>query len=287
MVAWYKRAPRDALNGMRGLTMEERGAYNIVLDLIYEEEGPIWPEAAKRESGQPRRWPAIQDALIRKGKLVITADGRLANGRSMYELAMLRASSEERKQAGRKGGQTRAAREAIARAEMGDLFEPKSGSNIDLSGSKVGLNSDLTPTYVGDNIDQAPKKTNENNAGTQAKPNLARAQDRDIDIREELPPVSPPPETAEPSRKKSKRAQPLPPDWTPAPLSGSAEQIAKRRGKRWVDAEIEKFTNYAHANGRTAKDWDAALRNWLINADEWREERSRPNERPSGWHFER
>lgn len=265
--------------------MEERGAYNLVLDLIYEEEGPIWPEAAKRESGQPRRWPAIQAALVEKGKLVITADGRIANGRSMYELAMLRTSSDERSRSGKKGGDTRAAREAIARAEMGDLFEPKSGPKSDLSRTKPGVKSDLTGSYVGDNIGIDAKKANENNGGGLAQLNLARAQDIDKDIREEEPLVVPLGDDGVKSAKKSKRAQPLPPDWSPAPLTGRTVEIATKRGGEWLNAEVEKFTNYAHANGRTCKDWDAALRNWLINADEWREERSNRNERTSGWRF--
>jgi len=32
---WYKRDPNAALEGMAVLTLEERGAYNTVLDLIY------------------------------------------------------------------------------------------------------------------------------------------------------------------------------------------------------------------------------------------------------------
>ena len=32
---WYKRDPRAALAGMMKLTLEECGAYNKILDLIY------------------------------------------------------------------------------------------------------------------------------------------------------------------------------------------------------------------------------------------------------------
>ena len=32
---WYKRDPDAALSGMFELTLEERGAYNTILDLIY------------------------------------------------------------------------------------------------------------------------------------------------------------------------------------------------------------------------------------------------------------
>lgn len=47
-----------------------------------------------------------------------------------------------------------------------------------------------------------------------------------------------------------------------------------------LPSELEKFTNHAQANGRTAKDWQAAFRNWLIKADEFGRGRP-PAGRPS------
>ena len=38
---WYKRDPNAALEGMAVLTLEERGAYNTVLDLIYTHDGSV------------------------------------------------------------------------------------------------------------------------------------------------------------------------------------------------------------------------------------------------------
>ena len=35
LMKWYKRDPAAALEGMLGLTIEERGAYNALIDLIY------------------------------------------------------------------------------------------------------------------------------------------------------------------------------------------------------------------------------------------------------------
>jgi len=40
-VRWYKRDPNAALTGMAGLTLEERGAYNTILDLIYANDGAV------------------------------------------------------------------------------------------------------------------------------------------------------------------------------------------------------------------------------------------------------
>lgn len=36
-----------------------------------------------------------------------------------------------------------------------------------------------------------------------------------------------------------------------------------------IDAELEKFVNHAKSKGRTAKDWQAAFRNWLIKSAEY------------------
>jgi uncharacterized protein YdaU (DUF1376 family) len=40
-IRWYKRDPSAALTGMPNLTLEECGAYNIILDLIYDRGGAI------------------------------------------------------------------------------------------------------------------------------------------------------------------------------------------------------------------------------------------------------
>ena len=58
-------------------------------------------------------------------------------------------------------------------------------------------------------------------------------------------------------------------------LSASFEPDATCRQKAAtlqvdVDTELEKFRNHAEANGRTAKNWQAAFRNWLIKAAELR-----------------
>lgn len=71
------------------------------------------------------------------------------------------------------------------------------------------------------------------------------------------PPVSPP------SRKK--RASQIPANFEP---DGTCRKKAESLGMS-LETELEKFTNHAQANGRTAKDWQAAFRNWLIKAAEF------------------
>jgi len=81
---WYKRDPDAALGGMMGLTLEERGAYNTVLDLIYSHADRL-PDDDRFLAGwcncDVRVWRRLKDRLIELGKL--TAEGGLIrNGRA-------------------------------------------------------------------------------------------------------------------------------------------------------------------------------------------------------------
>lgn len=59
--------------------------------------------------------------------------------------------------------------------------------------------------------------------------------------------------------KKRKRAVPLPADWKPNPTHA---RIALERGIN-LEAQAEKFRDYARAHGKAYRDWDAGFRNWL------------------------
>ena len=59
--------------------------------------------------------------------------------------------------------------------------------------------------------------------------------------------------------KTRKRAVPLPADWKPNPTHA---RIALERGID-LEAQAEKFRDYARAHGKTYRDWDAGFRNWL------------------------
>jgi hypothetical protein len=59
--------------------------------------------------------------------------------------------------------------------------------------------------------------------------------------------------------KTRKRAVPLPADWKPNPTHA---RIALERGID-LEAQAEKFRDYARAHGKAYRDWDAGFRNWL------------------------
>jgi len=94
---WYKRDPKAALEGMAALSLEERGAYNTVLDLIYCHDGSV-DDDLKFIAGwlrvDVRVWKRIRARLLDLGKLYLHGD-KLRNTRADREVeaALLRVLS--------------------------------------------------------------------------------------------------------------------------------------------------------------------------------------------------
>jgi uncharacterized protein YdaU (DUF1376 family) len=85
---WYKRDTAAALEGMACLTLEERGAYNTVLDLIYLHDGSV-DDDLRYIAGflrvDVRIWKRIRNRLVELGKLY-NGDGKLRNKRADVEV---------------------------------------------------------------------------------------------------------------------------------------------------------------------------------------------------------
>jgi hypothetical protein len=85
---WYKRDPNAALTGMASLTLEERGAYNTVLDLIYAHDGAV-DDKARFLAGwcgvDVRVWKRIREKLIAEKKLYVNGS-TLRNARADWEI---------------------------------------------------------------------------------------------------------------------------------------------------------------------------------------------------------
>lgn len=92
------------------------------------------------------------------------------------------------------------------------------------------------------------------NAHSNAKRNTEKEKEKDISkekiYKKETEPLP---------AKKRKRAVPLPADWKPNPTHA---RIALERGIN-LEAQAEKFRDYARAHGKAYRDWDAGFRNWL------------------------
>lgn len=87
-IRWYKRDPDAALAGMADLTLEECGAYNLVLDLIYSREGKLKDDAAdisRLLRCDVRVWKRIRRRLMDLGKLYVHG-GNLHNARADKEI---------------------------------------------------------------------------------------------------------------------------------------------------------------------------------------------------------
>lgn len=84
---WYKRFPGDFIAGTLSLSLEEKGAYSICLDLIYDRGGaiPDDPHWLSRVCGcSVRKWKVIRQTLITHGKL-FEKDGTLNNKRAVKQ----------------------------------------------------------------------------------------------------------------------------------------------------------------------------------------------------------
>lgn len=120
---WYKRCGADFIHGTMMLTLEEKGAYSLCLDLIYDRGGPI-ADDARWLSGvcgvSIRKWNSIRERLVSLGKIQVQ-DGYLSNARADFELVSTELSSRERAETGAKGGLKRAenARRASENNDLG------------------------------------------------------------------------------------------------------------------------------------------------------------------------
>lgn len=101
---YYKRFPRDFLDGTIGLSLEVKGAYAVVLDLIYMRGGRL-PDDGRYIAGQLgcslRKWNAIRSELLERGKLTVEL-GFISNFRADYLLEETRKLREKNAENGSK-----------------------------------------------------------------------------------------------------------------------------------------------------------------------------------------
>jgi len=104
---WYRRCGADFIADTMGMTLEEKGAYSLCLDLIYDHQGPI-PDDARWLSGicnvSVRKWSALRDRLIELGKLQ-AYDGVLSNFRAEKEIEIDAERARNFAESGAKGGE--------------------------------------------------------------------------------------------------------------------------------------------------------------------------------------
>lgn len=86
----------------------------------------------------------------------------------------------------------------------------------------------------------------------------------------DAPTPTPTPTPLSPSgdRLGGKRGSRLPDDFSPS-LSDAMRDMVEKWPRGMLEREIAKFRDHHTAKGSVMKDWQAALRTWLRNADEW------------------
>lgn len=133
---WYKRYPADFIAGTTQLTLEEKGAYSIVLDLIYQTGGPIEDDSrwiARVAGCSTKRWNIIRSRLIDLGKLH-ALDGKLSNQRAEKQMKTEDKEHEAFTENGREGG--------FKASENGRKIPDKSPEN---SGKIPGKSAETRP----------------------------------------------------------------------------------------------------------------------------------------------
>ena len=107
---WYKRYPADFIQGTMGLSLEEKGAYSIVLDLIYAKGAPIVDDEryiAGVCNISLRKWAAIRERLVEAKKITISA-GFISNFRAEKEIENVSKLGRKLAESGAKGGRKQA-----------------------------------------------------------------------------------------------------------------------------------------------------------------------------------
>ena len=76
MAKHYMRHPDNFFSGTRTLSLEERGAYNDLIDLFISRDGDLPDDDSKRARDlacDVRVYRRIKDALVLAGKLIVAA----------------------------------------------------------------------------------------------------------------------------------------------------------------------------------------------------------------------
>jgi len=162
-IRWYKRDPTAALEGMANLTLEQRGVYNTILDLIYAKGGSVdddpkflcwWLRC------DVRVWKRIRQDLLDANKLYLNGN-TLRNRRADHEVGEARHRMNMAAKAGLASAAKRRAVASVTKEILSSgveqAFEPTTSKSkskstfLSIDGPNFGR---LTPRQVSDQ----PKK---------------------------------------------------------------------------------------------------------------------------------
>lgn len=101
---YYKRYPRDFIDGTAGMAFELKGAYSLLLDLIYMQGGRL-PDDPRYIAGllgcSVRAWKGYREQLVSAGK-ILCETGIISNFRADKELIISGSFQEKQRENGSK-----------------------------------------------------------------------------------------------------------------------------------------------------------------------------------------
>jgi uncharacterized protein YdaU (DUF1376 family) len=137
---YYKRYPRDLVEGTIGMPLELKGAYSLVLDLIYMQDGRL-PDDARYISGllgcTIKRWNGLRNELLARGKIYITGEF-LANYRADKERETLAKFQQNQAEKGRASNKNKDIPETAVRPAR-VYSEPDTNTTTLLNGREADL----------------------------------------------------------------------------------------------------------------------------------------------------
>lgn len=163
---WHARYHSDALAGYMPLTLELRGAYTTLLDLMYDRWEAL-PDNERLMAGylgvSVRKWRAVRRALLDAGKIHVTEDKKISNRRFEKERDSALKASRKRAENGSNGGRKSAELrknnnningDGVAGLEVGSSLIPDTTDHIDTS----SLRSDDGDAVDGPTVEDADKQ---------------------------------------------------------------------------------------------------------------------------------
>lgn len=239
---WYKRDPHRAIEGMMGLTLEEQGAYNCLIDHTYARDGvlPADSDLIKVMLGvHGHTCKALLKRLETKGKIRIEDGKIIANG------------------------VTQTLNEAEKFSRKTSAKPPENSGKRSAKFLKTEQKQQNEPTQP------QPQPQPEKNKGNLSNPTFRESSDLFVsDTDHFVGADAPPPTRAKKVNGHQVKGTRLPPDWSPE-VDDIAMGYSLGLSEEQARMEFERFKDYWHSipGQRGIKlNWDATWRNWLRKA---------------------
>lgn len=242
---YHKRYHSDALAGYMPLSLEERGAYTTLLDLMYDYGRPL-DHCERTLAGffgvSVRKARALVDALEAKGKIYVTEDGQLSNKR--FEREIFQTSKTSRKRAENASKRWRKNAEKSEKANDSPTSEMQKHMQ--------------TPCYtrVSQKLEAREKDQTSSDEKKPAEPTGRPPGDAQSAEIIPLKADQPPPD----------KRQRLPDAWRPPPKLIAWAQSEFGFREEELDDETIAFSDHWRGKrgaGASKSNWDAAWRNWI------------------------